>query len=156
MVIFSRRILVVDDEPAIRALVSRLVERAGFPVDGARDGAEAITMLERCEYGVMLVDLMMPNVNGYAVIDYVRSLRQRPIVIVISAADIIAYRDLDPDVVHTVVRKPFDIDMLVELVSAAATIDAGEWRRIQDRRHRERTAIPDAAADPTRRDRAEA
>ncbi|MEO8383298.1 MAG: response regulator [Acidobacteriota bacterium] len=111
----------MDDEPAIRALVTKIVERAGYPVDSARDGAEAIERLEDTEYAVIVLDLMMPNVDGYGLIDYIKSSsRRRPAIIVISAGDTAALRRLDGAVVHSILRKPFDIDVLGDLITAAA------------------------------------
>jgi two-component system capsular synthesis sensor histidine kinase RcsC len=115
------RVLVVDDEPAIRALVAKIVERAGLPVDCARDGADAMEMLETHEYAVVVVDLMMPNVDGYALIDFLKKRPdERPAVIVVSAGDPGALRQLDGSMVHSIVRKPFDIDVLGDLITAAA------------------------------------
>ena len=111
----------VDDEPAIRALVAKIIERAGLPVDSARDGAEAIDKLESGPYAVIVLDLMMPNVDGYALIDYIRERPgPRPAIIVVSAGDSAAIRQLDGSLVHSVIRKPFDIDVLGDLVLAAA------------------------------------
>lgn len=127
------RVLVVDDEPAIRALVAKIVERAGHHVDTARDGAEAIEKLEQQPYGVVVLDLMMPNVDGYGLIDYVKdNLQPRPAIIVISAGDSAALRRLDGSVVHSILRKPFDIDVLGDLITAAVqTMDnAKEERRV--------------------------
>lgn len=116
------RILVVDDEPAIRALVAKIIERAGFPVDTARDGADAIAKLDSAKYAVIVLDLMMPNVDGYALIEHVRGRGGAPpAIIVISAADSAALRRLDGAMVHSILRKPFDIDVLCDLVSAAAS-----------------------------------
>lgn len=113
--------LVVDDEPAIRALVTKIVERAGYPVDSARDGADAIEKLEVENYAVMVVDLMMPNVDGYALIDHIKARGgARPAIIVISAGDAAALRRLDGSMVHSILRKPFDIDVLGDLIAAAA------------------------------------
>ncbi len=115
------RVLVVDDEPAIRALVTKIVERAGFPVESARDGADAIEKLEAREYAVVVVDLMMPNIDGFGLIDYLKKrTHERPAVIVISAGDPGAFRQLDGAMVHSIVRKPFDIDVLGDLITAAA------------------------------------
>lgn len=115
------RVLVVDDEPAIRALVAKIVERAGHPVDTARDGAEAIAMLETTRYAVIVLDLMMPNIDGYGLISHLKTLEgPKPATIVISAGDASALRQLDGAMVHSIVRKPFDIDVLGDLVSAAA------------------------------------
>ena len=114
------RVLVVDDEPAIRALVTKIVERAGHPVDSARDGAEAIEKLEQSRYAVAVLDLMMPNVDGYALIEYLKARGGvRPAIIVISAGDTAALRRLDGSVVHSILRKPFDIDVLGDLITAA-------------------------------------
>ena len=115
------RVLVVDDEPAIRALVAKIVERAGYPVDVARDGAEAIEKLEQNRYAVTVIDLMMPNVDGYSLIEHLKgAARPRPAIIVISAGDTAALRRLDGAVVHSILRKPFDIDVLGDLIAAAA------------------------------------
>ena len=121
------RVLVVDDEPAIRALVTKIVDRAGFPVDSARDGADAIEKLEAREYAVVVLDLMMPNIDGFGLIDYLKSRKnERPAVIVISAGDPAAFRHLDGAMVHSIVRKPFDIDVLGDLITAAARSMRGD------------------------------
>jgi two-component system response regulator ResD len=123
------RVLVVDDEPAIRALVAKIVERAGHPVDSARDGAEAIEMLASQNYAVAVIDLMMPNVDGYALVDHIKNTMngRRPTIIVISAGDTAALRRLDGSVVHSILRKPFDIDVLGDLITAAAaSMDSDE------------------------------
>ena len=120
------RVLVVDDEPAIRALVAKIVERAGLPVDSASDGSIAIEKLESQEYAVVVVDLMMPNIDGYALIEYLKQRKgERPAVIVVSAGESAALRQLDGSMVHSIVRKPFDIDVLGDLILAAARSIAG-------------------------------
>jgi DNA-binding response OmpR family regulator len=132
----SERVLVVDDEPAIRALVAKIVERAGLEVDTAVDGAAAIERLEAMEYGVIVLDLMMPNVDGFGLIDYIRERGgEKPAIIVVSAGEPAALRHLDGSMVHSILRKPFDIDVLGELIAAAARAGAkqepapGELRR---------------------------
>jgi two-component system, OmpR family, response regulator VanR len=120
-------VLVVDDEPAIRALVAKIVERAGYRADLARDGADAIDKLERQRYSVLIVDLMMPIMDGYGVVEWVKqNADPKPAIIVVSAGDSAALRRLDGSVVHSVIRKPFDVDVLSDLISAAAKISNGE------------------------------
>lgn len=117
----------VDDEPAIRALVTKIIQRAGFPADSARDGREAIEMLNAHPYAVLVVDLMMPNVDGLGVIQYLKERGgQRPAIIVISAADPTSLRRLDGSMVHSIIRKPFDIDVLADLIGAAVKTMAEE------------------------------
>jgi DNA-binding response OmpR family regulator len=127
------RVLVVDDEPPIRALIAKIIQRAGFHVDTARDGAEAIEMLRDGAYSVMVIDLMMPNVDGYDVIEHIRTSGiARPAIIVITAGDTASIRRLDPAMVHSVLRKPFDIDVLGDLIVAAAQSMAGEKEKSDD------------------------
>ena len=113
------RVLVVDDEPAIRALVAKIVERAGYPVDTARDGADAIEKLENTAYAVIVLDLMMPNIDGYGLIRHLKEgPGPHPAIIVISAGESGALRQLDGSMVHSIIRKPFDIDVLGDLITA--------------------------------------
>lgn len=117
----TERVLVVDDEPAIRALVAKIVERAGLTVDTASDGSAAIEQLEHTSYSVVVVDLMMPNIDGYGLIEYIKNREgEKPAIIVVSAGESGALRQLDGSIVHSIVRKPFDIDVLGELIHAAA------------------------------------
>jgi CheY-like chemotaxis protein len=114
-------VLVVDDEPAIRALVAKIVERAGYPVDTARDGADAIEKLQDKRYAVIVLDLMMPNIDGYGLIRHLKGgPGPHPAIIVISAGESAALRQLDGSMVHSIIRKPFDIDVLGDLITAAA------------------------------------
>jgi DNA-binding response OmpR family regulator len=125
------RVLVVDDEPAIRALVAKIVERAGHPVDTARDGAEAIEKLDQTDYAVIVLDLMMPNIDGYGLIQHLKGRQgAKPAVIVVSAGDSAALRQLDGALVHSILRKPFDIDVLGDLITAA--VKAAEETKAAD------------------------
>ena len=120
-------VLVVDDEPTIRALVAKIVERAGFRVEVARDGADAIAKLEKQRFSVLIVDLMMPVLDGYGVVEWVKeNADPKPAIIVVSAGDSAAVRRLDGSVVHSFIRKPFDVDVLSDLIAAAARINAEE------------------------------
>jgi two-component system response regulator ResD len=123
------RVLVVDDDAPIRALVSKIVERAGLDVDSARDGLEAIAKIDANDYAVLVVDLMMPNIDGYAVVNHLRNKSRQPAIIVITAGDSGAIRQLDGSLVHSVVRKPFDIDELGDLITAAARMVVSEESR---------------------------
>ncbi len=125
------RVLVVDDEPAIRALVAKIVERAGHPVDTARDGAEAIEKLDQTDYAVIVLDLMMPNIDGYGLIQHLKGRQgAKPAVIVVSAGDSASLRQLDGALVHSILRKPFDIDVLGDLITAA--VKASEETSAED------------------------
>ncbi len=114
------RILIVDDDPGILALLKLLVEREGFSVDVARDGAEALEKIENGSHVLVLLDLQMPHVNGFDVVERLRQKPQRPVVLVITALPATHVMKLDPDIVHAVIRKPFDLELLGAVISLAA------------------------------------
>ena len=114
----ERRILVVDDDSAIRALLMTIMRRRGLAADAAADGAEALDRLKRCEYSIMLLDLMMPRQSGWDVLGEIARwpLERRPLIIVLTAGS--EPRALDSTLVAATVRKPFDVEMLVDTVTA--------------------------------------
>lgn len=123
----EKRILVVDDDDAIRALLFTILRRRGFHVDGARNGEEALTRLRTCVYSAMLLDLMMPVKNGWDVLAELQAMKPelRPLVIVLTAGS--EPRNLDSSVVSGSIRKPFDVELLVDAVTASVnTLSARE------------------------------
>lgn len=113
----DKRVLVVDDDDAIRSLVTTVLRRRGLHVDTARNGVEALERIQTCSYLVLLLDLMMPAMNGWDVLDHLETepRHRRPVVIVLTAGS--EPRAFKPDLVAGMVRKPFDIDMLVDTVT---------------------------------------
>ena len=113
----EKRILVVDDDAAIRTLLLTILQRRGMQVDTARNGQEAVEMLGRFTYVLMLLDLMMPVLNGWEVLDYVAKQDGggRPLIIVLTAGS--EPRDVSPDLVIGSIRKPFDVELLHDMVA---------------------------------------
>lgn len=70
-----KRILLVDDSISVRRFVGQMLEKAGFDVTTAADGADAITRVGAAEFDLVITDLEMPRVNGYELVD---DLRRRP------------------------------------------------------------------------------
>jgi CheY-like chemotaxis protein len=116
------RILIADDDASIRQLLATIMERERLNVDSAVDGEDAIKKLQEREYSVILLDLMMPHVDGFGVIDYLKEHPQtsKPVVLVITAYADQKFRRVDPDVVAGVIRKPFEIGELGGLVRLCA------------------------------------
>jgi DNA-binding response OmpR family regulator len=114
----EKRILVVDDDDAIRALVSTVLRRRGFRVDTARHGEEALDRISRCRYCLVVLDLMMPRVSGYEVLDHFDTMAAsvRPLVLVLTAG--LEPKSFNPDIVIGTIHKPFDIELLVDTISA--------------------------------------
>ena len=116
----SQRILVVDDDDAIRSMVERILRRERFAVESARDGFEAIEKLARNDYGTVLLDLMMPRVDGRGVLRYLQTERDAPPPnVIVMTADIHgAVEAAAAPAVVCVLPKPFDIGQLIEHVRA--------------------------------------
>lgn len=116
----AARILVAEDDRLIRNLLRLIAQRCGEIVDAASDGAEALALLQQHRYDVVLLDLMMPEMNGYEIIQHLRTFTERPAVIVVTAMVGDRFLELDADVVTAVVHKPFDVDSLADTVSHVA------------------------------------
>ncbi|HUP50373.1 MAG TPA: response regulator [Thermoanaerobaculia bacterium] len=114
----SQKILVVDDDDAIRALVERVLRRQTYEVDSARDGFEAIEKLSRNDYAMVLLDLMMPRVDGHGVLRFLESEKgaKAPWVIIMTANLQSAAEATRSAAVYSVLPKPFDIHQLIEHV----------------------------------------
>ncbi|HEX6099532.1 MAG TPA: response regulator [Thermoanaerobaculia bacterium] len=112
----KKRVLVVDDDDAIRAMVERVLKREQYEVESARDGFEAIEKLTRNDYTTVLLDLMMPRVDGHGVLRYLEERPQAPAVIVMTANLQGAHETASARPVFRVLSKPFDIRQLVSHV----------------------------------------
>lgn len=115
------RILVVDDDPALRSLLKLVAARAGFDVDTARDGVEALEKLTANDYLIAVIDLMMPRINGYDLVQRLGSFERRPAVLVVTAMHDAHVPRLDGNVVNSILRKPFDIEMFSAVLTELAT-----------------------------------
>lgn len=119
-------ILVVEDDTAIRRLVKSVLEREGYRVDIAADGVEAVLKLGVVEYDVIVLDLMMPNLDGFSFINTIAAHDPARLkrVIVTSAASPAVIKDRLQGEPFRVLPKPFDITELTRQVQSC--IDAAE------------------------------
>ena len=113
-------ILVVDDDAAIRRLLHRIAVRAGFEVGEAKDGVEALEVLAGRSYDIVIVDLMMPRLSGYELVQKISALTPRPIIIVATALTNGAVKSLDDSLIRRVIRKPFDVTAVAEALIETA------------------------------------
>src|SRR5687768_14011893 len=113
----QKRVLVVDDDDDTRHLLVSLLRQRGLNVDEAADGAEALDLLRRNVYAVVLLDLLMPRADGFAVLDAMKSddVKSAPVMLVVTGADRSTVDRLDSQRIHGIVRKPFDSQELVAL-----------------------------------------
>ncbi|MEW8957664.1 MAG: response regulator transcription factor [Moorella sp. (in: firmicutes)] len=113
-----RRILVADDEGGLRQLVRLYLEKEGMEVDEAATGRQALTRLEEAEYDLLILDLMMPDGDGWSVCREVRRKSDLPIIMLTARGeetDRLLGFDLGAD---DYVVKPFSPRELVARVKA--------------------------------------
>lgn len=113
-----RRVLVVEDDAAVRRLIATIVRRLGLEVDTAEDGIVAIERLQAGPYDLVVLDLMMPRMDGLSFLNELAEGNVRhdgPIVVMTAAADALVAK-IDGTRVQAVMRKPFEVDQLSTLV----------------------------------------
>lgn len=119
-----KRVLVCEDDKGIRGFLDHFVRRKGHTVDVAVDGTECLEMIGRSDYDAILLDLMMPMMNGYEVLNRLRisnlSVLQRTIVISASPG---AFKNPPADVA-AFFSKPFDVAQLIQKLDAVLTRDS--------------------------------
>ena len=117
------RALIVDDEESIRIMLAAIVRQQGFTVDTARDGEEAIAKLQGGNsYNVILLDLMMPRVNGYDVLHHLRNTRPELLGRIIIATAV-PEREIHREITEPVFKvhlKPFELPRLLADVRLCA------------------------------------
>lgn len=124
-------VLIAEDDPSIRKLLASTLRRSRLPVATAADGVEALKKLSEGEWRVLVLDLMMPSLTGWEVIEWLAAYpEKRPkTVIVVSATEREALRHLDPNVVNAVIFKPFDVAQLSAYVRASCNLPHRDRRR---------------------------
>jgi CheY-like chemotaxis protein len=120
----QKRVLVVDDDAVIRSLLTFTLQQHSLIVDEASDGLQALALVKEHQYGVILLDLLMPVLDGFGFLQALggSELTSPPVVLVITGADRRDVAHLDPRRIHGIVRKPFDPDELASLVVACTEI----------------------------------
>lgn len=134
------RILVVEDDPIIRQTVEYALRRAGFDVKSATDGQQALHTFERFHPDLVLLDLMLPGMDGYETAQHIRETDSETAIIMVTALDSAAdkVKGLDAGA-DDYITKPFSMEELLarvranlrrvrarEVLSQDATIEVGD------------------------------
>ncbi len=155
------RILVAEDEPRIQAFVSRALEAEGFATDGAENGERAIELARRGHYDLVVLDLLLPRVNGLSVLRELRHVDpELPVVILSARTDLpTKLRGFELGA-NDYVQKPFALDELLARIRAHVRrprSDDGEERLLSAGRlvldlARRQARLGDLAVDLTQRE----
>src|ERR1043166_1630583 len=117
-----QRVLVIDDEPNIRALIPEPLLDAGYAVDLAANGAEALERMRQAVPDAIVLDVMMPRLNGFGFVERVRAeprFARVPIVVVTAAYA--GKRIAEQLGAQACLTKPFELDALLAAVARVMT-----------------------------------
>jgi len=143
------RVLVVDDEPIVREVLQRYLARGGFEVETAADGRQALEAFEARRPDLVLLDLMLPRVDGLAVFRRIRAQAQSPVIMVTAKGEEtnrIGGLEMGAD---DYVAKPFSPAEVVARAHAVLRRAAGQSKPVE---HGEPLRFADLEIDPRSRE----
>ena len=117
------RILIVEDEPNIVESLSFILRRAGFEVDTVTDGAEALDRVRRQTFSTLILDIMLPGMNGFDVLQAIRSdhaLAALPVIVLTAKGQANDRRAAEAVGASAFITKPFSNAEVVEHVARLA------------------------------------
>jgi CheY-like chemotaxis protein len=116
----NKRLLVVDDDADMRLTLKLALELAGYAVDVAGNGREAIELQKRQPADVLITDIFMPDADGFEAIDAFRRYFPQTKIVVVSGGAQFSKRDYLPDAeligADATLQKPFDVDKLLGIL----------------------------------------
>jgi CheY-like chemotaxis protein len=124
----GRKILVIDDDLAIRVLLQAVLRRMKFDVELAEDGAAGLDKLQQNadgKFDLVLLDLMMPRLNGYEFIEQIaqRYPQNKPHIVVFTAAGKRGVDKIPDNAVCSSILKPFDLDKFIDVIAECVNGD---------------------------------
>lgn len=111
-------IMVVDDDEEIRKIVSRTLTLEGFDVATANDGISALALMEERKPDLVVLDIVMPGLDGFQVLDHMRKTSDVPVLILTGKCEINSLRQALVAGADDYVKKPFSTRVLVARIRA--------------------------------------
>lgn len=112
------RILVVEDEPDLNNIITKYLKKNGYGVDSVFDGEEALDYLRSCSYDLVVLDIMLPKLDGYQVAEKLREDKNNTLILMLTARDDIDDKIKGLETGDDYLTKPFDFKELLARVRA--------------------------------------
>ena len=114
-------ILVVDDNQDLLNTFAMILKRRGFSVQTAIDGSSAIDKFREQDFDVILMDIVMPEMNGVDAFKKIREIKpDAPVILMTAYSDEELIQSVKDEGVHQIIHKPIRIDQLIQLINEAA------------------------------------
>ena len=127
-----KRILIVDDEPSIRTVLSAHLQRFGYEVETANDGGAAIAALQEQIYHLVVSDIKMPVVDGMALLNWATTNQPGlPVILITAHGTVDSAVEALKQGAFDYVTKPFDQEELRGVIQKALATEARNARRIK-------------------------
>ena len=114
----QKRILIVDDEEIVRNSLQRVLKEAGYDVVTAANGREALDKMSQLKIKLVLLDIKMPGLDGFQVLDLIRKSSNVPVIMLTAVKEVTTVRDTLSLGADDYVRKPFHTRELLARIQA--------------------------------------
>ncbi|MDR2832929.1 MAG: response regulator transcription factor [Streptococcaceae bacterium] len=114
----NKKILVVEDEAAIQEILKNYLEEEGYQVTLASDGLEGFTKFGEQEFDLLLLDIMMPKIDGYTLLEMIRKQSNVPVIMLSAMSQVQDQKRGFKLKVDDYIVKPFDIGLVLMRIEA--------------------------------------
>ena len=113
-----KKILVVEDEKDIQNIIKAFLENAEYKVETADDGLDAINLIQKNNYDLILLDIMLPKIDGFTVCEMIRKNSNIPIIILTALTDEESQLKGFDKLADDYITKPFSMPVLLKHIEA--------------------------------------
>ena len=114
----NKKILIIEDEVAIQNILKNYLEDVGYTVDTADDGMEGYSKFQNATFDLILLDIMMPKIDGYVVLEMIRKESNIPVMMITAMGEVVDQIKAFELNVDDYLTKPFDMKLILARVAA--------------------------------------
>ena len=114
----NQKILIIEDEVAIQNILKNYLEDAGYIIEIADDGMEGYSKFQADSFDLILLDIMMPKIDGYVVLEMIRKESDIPVIMITAMEEVIDQIRAFELAVDDYITKPFDMKLVLARVAA--------------------------------------